>query len=74
MQTEPEKQDGKRLFRDRVNISNADAMYPVETDRAVLASYIEPRSAMEYPDKTGIIYVPPPVVKAVKERHSFVHN
>ena len=74
MQLEPEHQEGKRLFRDRVNISHPETMYPVETDKAVLASFIEPKSTLEYPDKTGIIYVKPPVVKAVKERHSFVHN
>jgi hypothetical protein len=38
------------------------------------AALIYGRSAKEYPDKSKIKYVPPPVVKEFKPKTSFVHN
>ena len=65
---------GKRLFKDRVNISDAGNMHPIETDLQILRTINEPKSNLDYGDKSKIIYEPPPVVKSYKDRHSFVHN
>jgi hypothetical protein len=37
MQIEPDHNEGKRLFRDRVNISDPENMHPVEKDKELLA-------------------------------------
>jgi hypothetical protein len=74
MMQETDPIGGKRLFRDRVNISDAGNMHPVETDISVLRNMNEPKSNLDYADKSKIIYEAPPVVKTFKDRHSFVHN
>jgi hypothetical protein len=39
MNDEPAHNDGKRLFRDRVNISNPEDLHPVEHNQQVLTGY-----------------------------------
>ena len=74
MMQETDAIGGKRLFRDRVNISDDGNMYPVEKDLSVLKTINESKMNLDYADKSKIIYEAPPVVKTFKDRHSFVHN
>jgi hypothetical protein len=59
MNVDPLTKDGKRLFVDRVNISNPENMYVVETNPETLALFNQNRMQSDYPDKSNIIYSEP---------------
>jgi len=64
---------GKKLFLDKVNISEKKNMYPQVKNDEEKELFIK-RQQEDYSDKHGIEYVPPPVVKDFETRTSFVHN
>ena len=67
------KKDGKRLFTDKVNISNPENMHTIEKDQQILAQYNVNKMLNDYPDKSKIQYVQPEIKKE-KLKHNFVHN
>ena len=74
MNRPPDVADGKRLFVDLVNRSDAANLHGVETDAAFQKSLYQTTKFHEFPDKSATLYVPPPIVKEFPKRHSFVHN
>jgi hypothetical protein len=48
--------DGKRLFKDRVNISNPENMHDIERNPETLALYNQNKMQMDYPDKSNVVY------------------
>ena len=59
MNVDPNKKDGKKLFTDKVNISNPENMHTVEKNQQLLAQYNQNKMQSDYPDKSKIEYVQP---------------
>ena len=66
--------DGKRLFLDRVNQSDAANLHPVDKDPENQKGLLQGRNLQDYSDKTKLVYKAPPIVKSFPKKHSFVHN
>ena len=64
---------GKKAFNELVNKSNARNMYPTVKQSELKELFIK-RQQEDFPDKTNVEYVPPPVIKDFQTRTSFVHN
>lgn len=65
---------GMRLFTELVNKSDKVNMYPVITNPEGQAELFHRRTRTDYSPKHDIKYVPPPVVKDVTDKSTFVHN
>lgn len=64
------KKDGKRLFLDRVNNSDANNMHPVDPLQKAFNKNLH-----DYPDKSKIVYENPELATFKRNtRNSFVHN
>ena len=55
--------EGKKLYLDKVNRSDDQNMYIVETDPQKKAALIFGRNTQDFPNLSKIQYAPPPVVK-----------
>lgn len=65
---------GKRLFLDKVNQSDAKNMHPVLAEAEGGKDLYFRRVKETYYDKHDIEYQPPPVVKDILKKSTFVHN
>ena len=66
--------DGKRLFLDLVNQSDAAKLHPVDKDPAYQRDLLMAKNKVDYGDQTNITYKSPPIVKIFAKKTSFVHN
>lgn len=64
------KKDGKRLFLDRVNNSNAENMHHIDLSQKLIA-----RNTSDFPDKSNIQYENPSFADFRRNtKNNFVHN
>ena len=68
---ERKTKDGKKLYVDRVNISDVKNMHPIENDQM---KYFHSMNQQEYKDKSKEEYQAPPMQSIKKKKNSFVHT
>lgn len=68
------KREGKRMFTSITNKSNKKDLYPASNDPEVQRELFHRRITSDYSNKHGVKYIPPPVVKDILKKNTFVHN
>ena len=68
------KKEGKRLFMSISNKSDKKDLYPASTDPDVTRELFHRRVTSDFSNKHNVKYIPPPVVKDILKKNTFVHN
>lgn len=66
--------EGKRLFKDKTNMSSNANMYPVLSTEDGAGELFHRRATNDFRDKSKDVYVAPPVSKTFEVKDNFVHN
>ena len=75
MNRETPKLDGKRLFSDLVNKSDAHDLYDFQTDLSFQKKLLEARNVTDYNNKHGMSdEYNLPTKKVHPKKYSFIHN
>ena len=69
-----DKNEGRRKFTSITNKSDKKDMYAASSDPVENRELFHRRVTNDYSNKHGVKYIPPPVVKDILKKNTFVHN